>query len=403
MRQPRLATLSTLVTLAAVSIPFLPGATRAVASRFAGVSIRRPVAVLKGSGTYAAVPTSYGGWVGSEFGLSVGISGTTAVVGCGCERAYIFADTVKGWKQVGKLKGSDTVASDAFGWSAAISGDTVLVGAHERGSVYVFTRNAGRWLQTAELQAPDPAHGTGFGQSVAISGTTAIVGTSPTTEIINGRWTGLPALAYVFTEHGTVWQQTAVLKGSDTVVGDQFASSLAISGATAIVGAPGHDNNAGRAYLFTQTAAGWKQAAELKGSDTVPGKDLHEAGSLFGSSVSLSGTTAVVGAPNPNGDGTAYVFEKTATGWKQTAEVVGAKPRVFFGRSVAVSGNTAVVTGGTSAVVFAITATGWRQAAELEGPVKDGAFNADTVSISGGRALVGDPYDGSGRGDIFAA
>ncbi|MGO9962415.1 MAG: hypothetical protein ACLPUG_03170 [Acidimicrobiales bacterium] len=81
----------------------------------------------------------------------------------------------------------------------------------------------------------------------------------------------------------------------------------------------------------------------------------------------------------------------------------GDDPGVGVGRYVAVSGNTAVVTGGTSAVVFAITATGWRQAAELEGPVKDGAFNADTVSISGGRALVGDPYDGSGRADIFAA
>jgi len=64
--------------------------------------------------------------------------------------------------------------------------------------------------------------------------------------ISSDRIEGLPARAYVFTEHGTVWQQTAVLKGSDTVAGDQFASSLAISGTTAVVGAPGHDNNAGR-------------------------------------------------------------------------------------------------------------------------------------------------------------
>ena len=376
----------------------------------AAVSVRRPVALLKGSGTVAGRLESY---AGDQFGFSVAISGDTAVVGCpyhakGAGRGFFFTDTAKGWKQVAELKGSDTVANDHLGWSTAISGNTALVGAYEHargaGRVYVFTRTAGLWRQTAELKAPDPAPGTGFGASVAISGRTAIVGTSPVISISSDRIEGLPAHAYVFTEHGTVWQQTAVLKGSDTVAGDQFASSLAISGTTAVVGAPGHDNNAGRAYLFTETAAGWTQTAEIKGSDTVSGKDLHESGSLFGSSVSIAGTNAVVGAANPNGGGSAYLFEVTATGWKQTAEVVvRAKPPVFFGNSVAVSGTKALVSDGASVDVFAIASTGWRQVAELQGSVKDGAFLAHAVSLSGGRAIVSDPYDNSGRADVFAA
>jgi len=82
-------------------------------------------------------------------------------------------------------------------------------------------------------------------------------------------------------------QVRAELKGSD----DYFGGSVAISGTTAVVGAEGHASDAGRAYVFTKTAASWKQVAELKGSDTVADDD-------FGNSVAISGTTAVVGAPN---------------------------------------------------------------------------------------------------------
>jgi hypothetical protein len=96
--------------------------------------------------------------------------------------------------------------------------------------------------------------------------------------------------------------QLAELEGSDTVVGDWFGSSVAISGTTAVVGAVYHAKIAGRAYVFTRTGAGWKQVAELEGSDTV-------AGDGFGGPVAMSGTTAVVGAPDPKGAGRAYVFE----------------------------------------------------------------------------------------------
>jgi hypothetical protein len=107
----------------------------------------------------------------------------------------------------------------------------------------------------------------------------------------------------VFTKTAGVWKQTAELTGSDSVALDAFGDSVAISGSTAIVGAWGHANIAGRAYVFTKTAGVWKQRAELKGSDTV-------ADDYFGGSVALSGTTAIVGAPYyANHAGRAYVFK----------------------------------------------------------------------------------------------
>jgi hypothetical protein len=113
---------------------------------------------------------------------------------------------------------------------------------------------------------------------------------------------GVPAHgAYVFTETATGWKQTAKLTGSDKVAADGFGESVAISGATAVVGAVGQ---AGRAYLFTDTRAGWKQVGDVKVvSGIVTGDD-------FGVSAAISGTTAVVGAPLHAGQaGRVYLFE----------------------------------------------------------------------------------------------
>ena len=146
-------------------------------------------------------------------------------------------------------------------------------------------------------------------------------------------------------------QQIAELMGSDTVTLDYFGISVATSDTTVVVGAPNHAKDVGRAYVFTKTAAGWTQVAELKGSDTV-GRNY------FGYSVATSGTTVVVGAPGvvaaPAGNGLpatvgspgrAYVFTKTAAGWTQVAELKGSDTVTNdnFGVSVATSGTMTVV------------------------------------------------------------
>jgi hypothetical protein len=206
----------------------------------------------------------------------------------------VFTKTASGWKQAAELDGSDTVAGDQFGSAVSLSGTTAVVAAtsaaNSAGRVYVFTKTATGWNQTAELKGSDTAAGDHFGWSVAISGATAVVGAFHHANIA-GR-------VYVFTKTATGWNQTAELKGSDTVAGAGFGISAAFSGATTVVGATG-EQGTGRAYIFTKTATSWKQAAELKGSDSI-------AGNEFGFSMDVSGTTAVVGADNA---GRAYVFQ----------------------------------------------------------------------------------------------
>jgi hypothetical protein len=237
--------------------------------------------------------------------ISLALSGSTATAVAASPRAAPPVGT-----QLSELKGSDTVAGDYLGYSVAISGTSAVVGAPgyagHAGRAYVFTKTGAGWKQAAELKGSDTAAGDYFGYSVAISGTTAIVGAP-----------GL-ARAYVFTKTGAGWKQAAELKGSDTVVGDAFGDSVAISGTSAVAGADGHAKAAGRAYVFTKTGAGWKQAAELKGSDTV-------AGDLFGGfGGHLGDERIVVGASgHAKAAGRAYVFTKTGAGWKQAAELKG--------------------------------------------------------------------------------
>jgi hypothetical protein len=143
------------------------------------------------------------------------------------------------------LKGSDTVAGDDFGYSVAISDNTLVVGSYNHaaeGRAYVFTKRAGSWEQVAELKGSDTVAGDYFGYSVAVSGSTVVVGAQD-----HARSAGR---AYVFVKRSGHWTQVGELKGSDTVAGDYFGYSVAISGASAVVGADGYARHAGRAYVF---------------------------------------------------------------------------------------------------------------------------------------------------------
>ncbi len=307
----------------------------------AGHAGRAYVFTMTGSGWYQVAELQGSDTVpGDEFGSSVAISGTTAIVGAGdhadhAGRAYVFTKTSAGWKQAAELKGSDTAAGDYFGWSVAISGTTVVVGAYghakSAGRVYVFTKAPNTWKQVAELKCANSLAGDQFGSSVAISGPSMVVGATSRAAAA-GR-------AYVFTEAANTWKQVAKLSGSDTVAGNHFGWSVAISGTTAVVGAFLHANTAGRAYVFTKAPHTWKQVTELKGSDTV-------AGDGFGISVAIAGTTIIVGATGHVASaGRAYVFTKTPAAWKQVAELKGTDTAAGdeFGFSVGVSGTTALV------------------------------------------------------------
>ena len=210
-----------------------------------------------------------------------------------------------------KLMASDAQSSDYFGYSVAVSGDTAVIGARyedtggsDAGAAYVFTRSGGSWTQQAKLMASDAQSSDRFGGSVAVSGDTAVIGA----RLENTGGSGAGA-AYVFTRTGGSWTQQAKLMASDAQESDQFGYSVSVSGDTAVIGARSEDtggSDAGAAYVFTRTGGAWVEQAKLMASDA-------QAGDYFGYSVSVSGDTAVIGAyaEDTGGStaGAAYIFE----------------------------------------------------------------------------------------------
>ena len=264
-----------------------------------------------------------------DFGESVSISGDTIVIGApdysdagiSSGAAYVFTRSGGSfWSQQAKLTPFDAAASDQFGSSVAIDGDTLVIGAvvddhpggANAGSAYVFTRiGGGVWTQPGKLTASDASAGDGFGYSASIDGDTIVIGA-------NGDGTGRGS-AYVFVKPGGGWNintEDAKLTASDAAAVDQFGISVAISGDTVLVGSINGDSgvvDSGSAYVFVRPAGGWTtttEDAKLTASDAA-------ASDQFGSSVAIDGSTKVVGASGDdytvggflNAAGSAYVLE----------------------------------------------------------------------------------------------
>ncbi|HVM55185.1 MAG TPA: hypothetical protein VM262_18515, partial [Acidimicrobiales bacterium] len=178
---------------------------------------------------------------GDRFGVAVAVSGDTAVVGANAAdtpagsnvgSAYVFVRSAGTWALQAKLTATDAAAVDNFGISVAISGDTAVVGAYldstlagsNAGSAYVFVRSAGTWAQQQKLTAADAAAGDRFGISVAVSGDTAVVGA-----YLDDAPAGMDSgSAYVFVRSAGTWAQQQKLAASDADAGDRFGIAVAV-------------------------------------------------------------------------------------------------------------------------------------------------------------------------------
>ncbi|MPZ16418.1 MAG: hypothetical protein GEV06_00675 [Luteitalea sp.] len=213
--------------------------------------------------------------------------------------------------------------------SLALDGRTLRIEVDDEAAVYPIVIDP--WLQQAKLTVGGPAD-AGVGTSVAVSGDTALVG-APRADTV-----------YVFTRSGTVWSEEAAIT-PDGGTGILFGISVALLGDAAVVGAPnaavaGNDRQ-GAAYVFTRNAGVWTQQAVLTASDGAEGDS-------FGYSVALEGDTALIGAWLADwgerafrNRGAAYVFTGSGPDWSQQAKLVADDGffQAHFGNAVALSGD----------------------------------------------------------------
>jgi hypothetical protein len=388
---------------------------------------------------------------------------------CIDERGARYPLTIDPTAQQAYLKASNTQSGDEFGMSVSVSGDTVVVAARgedsnatgvngnqsdnsatQAGAAYVFVRTGTTWSQQAYLKAPNSEMADWFGGSVSVSGDTVVVGADAEDSNatgVNGNPADNGALnagaAYIFVRSGTTWSQEAYLKGSNTESWDRFGGAVSVSGDTVVVGAVSESSNAtgvdgnqgdnsasgsGAAYVFVRSGTTWSQQAYLKASNTG-------VGDSFGTSVSVSGDTVVIGTEKEDSNatgvdgnqadnsalesGAAYVFARSGTNWNQQAYLKASNTEAgdHFGAfgSVSVSGDTVVVgasgedsnaTGvdgnqgdnstsfAGAAYIFVRNATTWSQQAYLKASnTHAGGQSSDefgnVVSVSGDKVVVG--------------
>lgn len=378
--------------------------------------------------------TASDGAANAYFGSAVSVSGGFAAVGAygaqsGKGAVYIYARNQGGadqWQQVRKIVAPEGQASDHFGFSVCLSGDTLAVGAPDNnewgtdaGLVYIFERNEGgadQWGLLCKVGSDDRSAGDRFGYSVSLDLNLLVVGAHG--EKPDGVNSGA---AYVFhRNYGVGWfRQVARLRAGDAAAGDQFGIAVAISGDCVVVGAHMDDNehgsNAGAAYLFRRDHGGYNQWGQVR---KFTGESAQDC---YGRAVAIRGPWIILGAPNSTEGGSfgrAYIYERNqngpeAWGWVKTlsgASNSGAE----FGGAVAIDSQKALVGAtmervaslyGGAVFVFGRDEGGWGQwGLQIRLLAADRAGNdyfGSAVAMDGSLAVVGahgDDPQGSSAG-----
>ena len=266
---------------------------------------------------------------------------------------YVFSEPAGGWAsetQTAKLTQATPTANNAVGEAVAIGGNTIFASAPlangYSGQIYFFNKPAsGGWVN-AGSNGTLTTTSSGLvllGNSLAATSNTLVAGAA-----LEGNATGN---VDVYVEPSGGWasaSQTALLTGSDSASGDTFGSSVAISGSTIAIGAPGATigSNAGQGatYVFTQPSGGWAtatQTAKLTASNGAAGDSL-------GNSVAVSGSTVYAAADVANGGiGAVYTYNQPSGAWAnatQTSEVTPSDgvSGDAFGSAIAAGGATLV-------------------------------------------------------------
>lgn len=321
-----------------------------------------------------------------HFGMAVSISGNYAAIGAHrCDEdedddntmldagaVYLFEYHTSGvWYEAQKIVADDRNPSDFFGYSVALSGDYLVVGAYQdtrdsaggntltgAGTAYFFERQLnGNWEQVKKVSASDRGDQDQFGWAVSIDGDRAAISARNDHDDMAGA-NPLPEAGscYIFDRNQNgEWFETQKISASDRALGDQFGYSVSISNNQLVAGAHkndfdamGNDStyDAGAAYVFERDMNGlWTETAKLA--------DLHrDSADWFGHSVAISGDRVVVGTFYDDYDenglnyagscGTASIFEKDMQGaWPLAQKIAPSDRSMFdhFGFSVSISGD----------------------------------------------------------------
>lgn len=284
--------------------------------------------------------------LGDEYAV-VGASHNDNRNGTDAGAAYIFARSGNDWIEQAKIMADDGAEGDVFGYSVAIEGDYLVVGAPwtddlgiESGAAYVYKRDGVNWVQQAKLTASDGGEDNRFGISVAISGDYVLVGA-----FFDDDFGTRSGSAYIFKRSGTSWTEQAILKASEGAEGDWFGVSVSIDGDFAAIGSRYDDNdngtNAGGVYIFKRDGTTWNESQKIIADDGAADDLFHK--------VKIDRDRLVIGAyqddDNGTNSGSVYVYGYNGATWVMQEKLIASDgaPGELFGRHFAIHKNRMVV------------------------------------------------------------
>ena len=204
------------------------------------------------------------------------------------------------WNYKQELTDPCGAIGDNFGYSVAVDGGVIVVGAdsddadsdehsdYGHGSVSMFRYNGSTWAFEQKFKYPGIDHWSHLGFSVSVSGDTIVAGAYQYSYDV---YTYAGA-AYVYKWNGSSWDQNTILLDPNPESNDQFGTAVVIDGNTIIVGNFFHNGNgsdSGAAYLFEWDGDSWSQGQIL---ENPSGADYD----YFGGSVAIDGDMTLVGA-----------------------------------------------------------------------------------------------------------
>ncbi len=254
---------------------------------------------------------------------------------------HIYRLVGQNWQYFATVHASDPAAGDFFGTSVAISGNYFVVGAPakanstlaQQGAAYVFFFNGSNWVQQQKLLNGTGAADDFWGYDVDIVGITVAIGAYQADDLANTN----EGKVFIYKRSGTVWSQTAVFTGAGNGSSAYFGNSVSIDETEkyVVVGTPIAPYEA--VFVFFFNGSSWGQQAKILPPSGAP------SNKLFGLSVAISGNSIIVGAPGSTFDtGNAYIFIRNGSSWAFQASFSYAATR-NFGRSVAIENDFVLI------------------------------------------------------------
>lgn len=201
--------------------------------------------------------------------------------------------------------------------------------------------------------------------------------------VSGGGFQNTDAKVWVFQKVNGEWIEKAILIPNEI---EKFSASVvALHDNYAIIGSTETDSRAGAAYIFKREGENWRQTAKLTPTERT---DSY----FFGQSVAIYGDYAVIGEGSDAGYGAAYIFKREGENWTEQVKLTAEPFQQFdtFGQSVAIQDGRVIVGAyqGEKVHVYKQESDQWIREAVLTAPNSDG-FGID-IDIDEDWIIVGD-------------